>query len=270
MISRGAKRARGLTDYDWDALARSWANGSRHRLWRDHSDAVNTALLKSWLPKRPVERVLKTDAFDEAVTAGVYPALARYAHEVYSIDVATEALRAARARYGKLRTLTGDVRAVPCRAGSFDVIVSLSTLDHFDDVNDLHAAVGELARVLSAGGQLILTLDNLMNPLVALRAVLPYRLLNRLGVLPYPVGVSCGPFRLRSIVEEAGLTVVKHRAIIHCPRVLAVHVARGLERIAGPRTQRTFLRWLAATEVLDRLPTRYLTGHFIALLAVKR
>ncbi len=259
-----------IRDYDWDGLARTWVDGSRHALWRSHSDAVNSALLELWLPQAPVARILKTDAFDEAVTAGVYPVLARHGGQVVSLDVSTDALRAARARYKKLQTVVGDVRALPYRAGSFDIVVSLSTLDHFDKLDELRDAVAELARVLPVGGQLIITLDNLLNPLIALRGLLPFAFLKWCGLVPYPVGVTCGPFRLRSIVESSGLEVVARRAIVHCPRVLAVHVARLLERFPGPRARRLFLRWVGAMEVLDRLPTRYLTGHFVALLAVKR
>ena len=51
---------------DWDAMAAVWLERPPDGLWRRHSDAVNWGLLERWLPPR-LERVLKTDLFDEAV-----------------------------------------------------------------------------------------------------------------------------------------------------------------------------------------------------------
>jgi hypothetical protein len=56
---------------------------------------------------------------------------------------------------------------------------------------------------------------------------------------------------------------------LHCPRALAVACTRWLERHASPQTQDRFLAGLAAFERLERLPTRYITGYFVALRARK-
>lgn len=128
----------------------------------------------------------------------------------------------------------------------------------------------ELHRVLRVGGQLIITLDNLANPVVALRQVLPFRLLNHLGIVPYYVGVTFGPRRLLRILNQVGLEVGKVTAVMHCPRVLAVMLAYVLERYATPVIQRFFLRALMAFEHLSRWPTRFFTGYFVAVSAIKR
>jgi ubiquinone/menaquinone biosynthesis C-methylase UbiE len=102
-----------------------------------------------------------------------------------------------------------DVRRLPFADATFDAVVSLSTLDHFDLHTDIETSLAELVRVLRPGGTLILTLDNLANPIIALRAVLPFRLLQAAGVVPYEIGRTCGPRRLGRFVTRAGLEVVE-------------------------------------------------------------
>jgi len=66
-----------------------------------------------------------------------------------------------------------------------------------------------------------------------------------------------------------GFEVVELTAIMHSPRVLAVAVAALLDRHAGPGPRRRFLQWLLVPERLGALPTRFLTGHFVAVRAVR-
>lgn len=254
--------------YDWNALAEKWSATRPHALWRRHADSVYVDLLARWLPAA-MQTVLKTDAFDEAFSAGVYPELAGRTRAVVTMDVAPTALALARERYRELRCACADVRALPFANLSFDAVVSLSTLDHFDSRAETEAALGELARVLRPGGTFLLTLDNLTNPIIALRAVLPFRLLHALGIIPYQIGWTCGPKRLRRMVARAGLEVIETSAIIHCPRVLAVAVAGVLDRSGNAKLKRAFVRGLGAMEWLRGLPTRFVTGHFVAVLAVK-
>ena len=94
-----------------------------------------------------------------------------------------------------------DVRSLPFADGTFDVVVSNSTLDHFRSRKELIASMRELNRVTRPGGELVLTLDNRANPVVAFRNALPFHWLNRIRVLPYYVGVTCGPRGLRKFAR---------------------------------------------------------------------
>ena len=123
--------------------------------------------------------------------------------------------------------------------------------------------------MLRPGGELILTLDNLAQPLIWLRSVLPQRLMARLGLVPYAVGETVGPRRLAGLCRAAGLEVCEMTAVLHCPRVVAVACTRLLERRASSRAQDRFLSVLAGFERLERLPTRFLTGYFTAVRARK-
>jgi SAM-dependent methyltransferase len=247
----------------------SYLDSGLQRLWRVHSDSVNKGLLTHWLPDREIKSLLKTDLFDEAVSEGLSSLLNSLAKRVFYIDTSFEVHQRAKRRHPNLQTIRTDVRCLPFSQGSFDGIISNSTLDHFKSHDEILISLRELYRVLRPGGQLILTLDNLANPIVLLRNGLPFRLLYRMKIIPYYVGVTLGPYRLQHLLKEAGFKVLEVDAILHCPRVFAVAIARLLERHASPKTQEAFLRFLMAFEHFSRLPTRFFTGHFIAVKATK-
>jgi SAM-dependent methyltransferase len=254
----------------WETLAGDWGRRRPQTLWRTYCDLAHSALIERWLPEQQMDRVLKTDLFDEVVTEGLYPVLARRARHVVGMDVAATAAAQATARHPFLAALATDARRLPFADGSFDAIVSNSTLDHFATLGDMTVALRELARVTRPDGTLVLTLDNLANPVIALRSILPQGPLRRLGLVPYYVGATCGPKRLRALVAEAGFAVTRVEQIMHCPRVLAVALTRLVERYGSPTKQRRLLRHLAWYERLQRWPTRDWTSYFTAIRAVRR
>ena len=209
------------------------------------------------------------DLFDEAVSRGLVPVLSNYAEHVIAIDVAPTAVGSAARKYPALAAASADVRALPCKSGSFDAVVSLSTLDHFENARDISSALSELFRVLKPNGMLILTLDNGANPIVAVRNALPYALTHAIGLVPYPVGRTLTPGRARAAVTRAGFTVSEMITIMHSPRVLAVPLMSAVEKRAWRSLQDGILRTVLAFERLGSLRTRRLTGHFIAIRANK-
>jgi len=226
-------------------VVETFAAGRRQWLWRQHADAVNAELVARWLPADPVSRVLKTDLFDEAVGAGLYPCLSARARVVTGIDVSPAVVNAATARYPGLDAKVADVRRLPFEPATFNAIVSNSTLDHFDSFGEIKTSVGELHRVLAPRGDLLLTLDNARNPIVALRGCLPGSALRWIGALPAYVGETCGPRALRRLLESTGFEVYELTAVLHCPRAPAVAAARLFECATRPTRQR-FLKALAA------------------------
>jgi SAM-dependent methyltransferase len=253
----------------WDAVGVAWRDTHPHRLWRRHSDAVNHALFARWLSAAPVARLLKTDVFDEAVSGGLYGLLHGRARTLVGIDIAPVILREAGRGHPELLRSCADVRALPFAGDTFDVVVSNSTLDHFDSLEEIRTGLREIHRVLRADGRLLITLDNGRNPMVALRNALPLRLLQWLGLVPYQVGATCGPSRFARLLRETGFALARVDTVMHCWRVLAVALAGLVERRAGAKGQLRFLRHLGEWERLGRWPTRFLTGHFIAFEAVK-
>lgn len=254
----------------WDSVVSGTDARRVQRLWRAHSDAVNIALCRGWWPETPVGRVLKTDLFDEVFAEGLLPFLRSRAPFVCGIDRASEVVRLARDRSGVRKTLAADVRCLPFADGTFDLVVSNSTLDHFEHRREIARSLGEIHRVLRPGGRVILTLDNLANPIVALRNALPFWLTHGLGIVPYFVGATCGPWRGAEMLKDSGFVVREVTAVTHCPRALAVAGAAVCQRIGTAAVQEQFLRGLMVFERLGQWPSRYQTGHFAAFLGEKR
>ena len=250
-------------------MAKDWYDTRPQSLWRAHSDAANILLLSRWLPDSPVERLLKTDLFDESCGEGLHPLLLARAKNIIGMDISVFSSRIAKSRYNGLRSICADVRRLPFADGAFDVLVSNSTLDHFESRDEIMASLRELHRVLRPGGHLLLTLDNLANPLIALRNRIPFQLLNRLRIVPYYIGATFGPRRLRRVLQLMNFEVIEVNSLMHFPRVLGVAMARLLERYAAAETQKSFLRLLLAFERLSESPAKYLTGHFVAAKATK-
>lgn len=246
----------------WDDVAEG-TRGVRSPLWRAYCDGLNSDMVARWL--RPVHAGLKTDLFDEAVGEGLIDVLGRGWNEVHGIDVADSVVRAACGRHPTLRGVVADVRALPYPAESFDAVVSNSTLDHFDDLEETDRALAEIARVLVPGGRLLITLDNLANPVVWLRSAVSPRLLRRLRLAPFPVGRTLSRPGLVAAVERAGLFVEGSGLLMHVPRVPAVWACDLAGRSSGGGRQ--LLPLLRSAERLGRLRSRDRTGYYAVVYA---
>ena len=174
---------------------------------------------------------------------------------------------------GNTGTMTGyvtcDVARLPFREGSFDLLVSDSTLDHLKTEGEIRQALGELARVLAPGGRLILTIDNPTSLTYPPRWLV--KLWMRLGLAPYYIGVTLPLVCLRANLEDLGLRVEHETAILHYPHPdglvrLCERCARaiGLGKLDG-----LIARFFAAAEQLGGTRLRYLTGRYLAVDAIK-
>lgn len=254
----------------WLHLGGEWLASEPVRLWRAHVDAVIGELVARWLPVGKVGVALKTDVFEEASGSGLACRLIGSADKFLAVDVSSPLLVAARARAPGLTLIQGDVRCLPLATGSVDLVVSTSTLDHFVSLADLRRSLRELARVLRPQGELLITLDNVANPLIAVRNAIPHAIRIRLGLTPYFVGRSLTPRGVRKELRAAGMEPRELTAVLHCPRALAIPVARLLNgRAPGERVVRAFRAGMGLFERLERWPSRYLTGLFVAARAVR-
>jgi SAM-dependent methyltransferase len=253
----------------WDMVAADWSSRRPDRLWGQHADDINARYLARWFPTERARRTLKTDLFDEAWRQGMVPWLLPRTARMVGIDLSPVAVRSAVRRHGQIAAINADICHLPFGGGTFEIVVSNSTLDHFRDPDQIAFGLSELFRVLEPGGRLLLTLDNGANPLVALRNALPFPLLHRLGLVPYYVGVTWPPATLCRALAAVGFEVLDLEAIMHCPRLVAVWLARLLDRRAGAAARKRFLSAIMDFERLAFLPTRFLTAHFMAVHAVK-
>lgn len=259
-----------MTDPDWNRETAPFVGSAIGGTWRRYCDLLHADLLSEWLPGPMDGRVLKTDLFDEACGDGLAPALSRVAQHIHGIDVATDVVDAAAGRHPLISASVDDVRSMKFADATFQLVVSNSTLDHFGSVSEIDISLGEIHRVTAPGGLLVLTLDNIANPVIAARSILPKGLLRATGLVPYHVGKSLGPRGTVKHVTSAGFDVVEVRSFMHVPRVFAVRGCARLDATSDDSVIMSVLRRMIRWERLGRWPTRWMTAHYVAVLAVKR
>lgn len=252
---------------EWDRVAsRAHPSWYLDPMVAKQKQDLHVQLFRSWMPAS-ASRGLKTDVFEEAFGAdGLLACLAPLCRTWIGMDVAAETVRQARSRleWRGAYFLACDVRHVPLRSASLDVIVSNSTLDHFAERQDFEASVAELARLLGPGGRLLITVDNPRNPLFW-----PLRWLSRLRRSPFALGYTPSPTALCQVLERAGLQVVDARTLIHNPRGVSTVLFLALRRFAGTRAD-ALIQWLLDVFAkLEKLPTRGFTACFLAACAVR-
>jgi len=248
---------------------------SRHDFWRRNLFIIYQDLLKRWQSIPPYAAVLKTDLYDEAQT-DYSPLIAINTGSPHitgidiSFDIAARAQERLKDKKQRLNVVACDVRDLAFKSGSFDLIISTSTLDHFSDKNDITRSLRELCRGLKPGGTLIVTLDNLSNPAIKLRNILPYSFLKSLKVVPYYVGKSLTKPELTRILQANGFMISETVFIDHHPRILTVWLGYALQKIGIKPLEALFQKIIIMFERLQRSLIAPITGYFIAVKAVKK
>jgi SAM-dependent methyltransferase len=190
------------------------------------------------------------------------------------VDTSTVVVKAARDRLRKqgasCLVVVGDVRQLPLRPGSLRQILSGSSLDHFQTKEEIDRSLRQLAEVLSVDGVLVITFDNPHNPVVWVRNHLPFQWLNRLGLIPYYVGVTYNRREARAQLAAAGLTVTHETVVGHAPRAPATILVKMAEHFGWRWLEPRLSQWMDRCEVLELWSTRYRTGYYLAFRAEKR
>jgi SAM-dependent methyltransferase len=221
-------------------------------------------LLERFVPDLRGLLVLKTDLWDEAKNTEILRWAAGRGARVLGVDVAFPIARQARAVLTghAAQVVVADVRHLPFRPESVDVVYSMGTIEHFPDSD---VAAREIHRVLRTGGRAVVGVPNRLDPF--LRPLLVH-VLGRLGVYAYGMEKSFTPGGLQRLLGDAGFHVTARSGILFMPGWLRMldlwcHV-RGLAlaRVTGWAV-RPFA-WL-----YRRLPAVRRHGYLVACLALK-
>ena len=138
----------------------------------------------------------------------------------------------------------------------------LSTLDHLPPAA-LPAGLAELCRVLTLRGCIVLTLDSRHNPLPVFSNALRRRLGRIHAERCYTVG------EVRSALASQPVVVTDVGVVYHGPFPVNF-LAKRAERLFGVRVNRLIGAVVSGRDALGALPTRCLTGRYIALRIAKR
>ncbi len=260
----------------WGKVARGWPDkGYANELLGEQKRKTYIDLISRWTKITPGQKILKTDLFAEAfgVEQFFFDAIPAKSYVVgidVSMEIVAEAKSQARSRGMDAGSyLCCDVKKLPLRDSSIDLIISDSTLDHFPTEAEIITALGELGRVLKDGGTLILTIDNKSNLTYPPYCII--RLWMKLGLAPYFIGRTLSLSRLRRALKEIGLTVEANTAILHYPHPdgLIRWLERSLRSLSRGKLDNAIRKWLACLNRLEGSKIKYLTGRYLAVKAVK-
>lgn len=221
-------------------------------------------LLETYFPHLRGRLLLKTDLWDEAKNTEILRWAAERGARVVGVDIAVSTVQQALAVMAEHRLMcaAGDVRRLPFLSGTFDLIYSMGTVEHFPETQ---AAIGEIFRVLKPGGAVIIGVPNRLDPF--LRPLL-VRLIAAVSRYPYGMEKAYTPRALRRMVRAAGFHVTALSGILFMPGWL-----RMLDLWLHMRRAR--LRWLTGWLVAPfawayrRIPAVRRHGYLIACVAMK-
>jgi SAM-dependent methyltransferase len=261
----------------WNRVAKGWLlRGYSNELLAEHKRKTYLRLIAKWTNVAYGQRILKTDLFAEAFGLEQFLFDIPQARDnIVAIDVSREIVQQAKRQamhhgVDASKYFCCDVKQLPLQDNSIDLIISDSTLDHFPSESDILTALKELGRVLRTGGTLILTIDNRSNLTYPPYAFI--RLWMRLGLSPYFIGKTISLTKLRHALEEIGFTVEDSTAIFHYPHPdgLVRMVEHSLRKLSRGKLDNAIRRGLTLLDRLEGKETKYLTGRYLAVKAVKR
>lgn len=210
-------------------------------------------------------RLMKTDLWDEARNTRILAWAASRGASVHGIDLSPPIVRDAVRELGPgvLHAAVSDVRALPYRDETFDLVYSMGTVEHFDETQQ---ALAEICRVLKRGGRAIIGVPNRHDPFLRPLFVAT---LYRMGLYGYGFEKSYSRRRLRGMLIDAGFEVVAETGILFIPgwlrmADLAAHTSCApLTRVTAPLVR--VFAWIDA-----RVPRARRHGYLLATVVTRR
>ncbi len=218
-----------INSISWDKVAANDEFRSDSSIFYSYKRQELISLIHKWAEEYINSgKILKTDLIEEALRQDhVLFWLSENNNEVFGMDISLRMACYAKARSGifnsQLDFTAADVRYLPFKNNSFDLIISSSTCDHFPEID---SALKELYRVLKPNGTLIITLHNKLDFTFWLYIILK-KILN---VFPELHFECCYTLRdMQKKLKESGFIVRDHATNMHVPFV-AITVMVTLEK----------------------------------------
>lgn len=246
----------------WNNIAVSFSSHFRNEIVSSCHRYEYLNLLKRWGGEVENKKILVTDLFNDAFQRDEFLSwLTEVNKNVVGIDISEVILTRARQCNKNLKyCVVCDVRRLPFKETSFNLIIAPSTLDHFSRL-DLEKSLIEIRKTLAFKGSLIVTLHNKLN-------IFLYFILSRyFKKMPFPMECySAG--EIKKLLISKGFNIINSTAIVHL--LFPGTLIRFISLTQNNKLISNFIReHIHSFNRLGILPTKYLTGKLIAIEAVK-
>lgn len=205
--------------------------------------------------------LLKTDLYVEAKNKkdNFLPYLK--VNQCVGMDISFEMVKMARNNLREflptMKFVVADIRHLPFKEGSFNIVISDSTLDHIPR-NDLANALIETKRIIKSKGKFILSLNNAFNLLSI------YDSIKNSFFKDYFISFCFRPQNILTLLSNLGFKTMNWDSIIKLD-CFGLFLAKLATRIK--RTKLLFKQWITIVAQFSKLPflKRFFCLQFVIL-----
>lgn len=241
----------------WDDVSRRMKKSHLESNFAAYKSDEYLRIISKWCGSLAGKKVLKTDLFEECYEVDRFSDKLGCGN-VYGIDVSKGMATNAKRKNRALMLVAADIRRIPFKDRTFDIIISNSTLDHLK-LKDVRPAVKELRRVLKDDGTLVLTIDNKYNPVYSAGLWAG----NRLKFFYFPQERCYTSGEIRGIVGSEKMEIVDEEAIFNIIPPMDMLLAI-VERHDKKLSSGISKRIVRISKRIKSKPLRYITGRQLA------